>query len=374
MANPGHAKLSPSKAHTWMACPGSVRLSEGLPDTAGRAAAEGTACHALLHDLLIGKPPGDWYGGIEITPDMRRQVDEVYGWAMKWLAEHPGATLESEVQVRVDDEVWGTADIVGDSPDELMVADAKFGFNEVEARDNKQLLIYLLAAYLRVPQARRNGRLMRVAILQPRVGGPKEEVVSLADLRLFEDELIAAEAAVLDLDAPLHASPEACQYCPAAALCPENQKMSLAIATEEFSIVPERLTRDNLRLLLEKAELIKLAVKAVEDYAVRELEVGRDVPGFKRVQPNTHRKWNDDAEAQLKKALPLLTDKAVKVYKEPELKSPAQLEKALGLKPGDLDAFTFKPEGTPVLAPESDPRPAVKPDFESVDVETTKKE
>lgn len=372
MATPGHAKLSPSKAHTWMACPGSVRLSEGLPDVAGRAAAEGTACHALLHDLLTGKPPGDWYNGVQVTPEMQEQVAEVYGWAMKWLAEHPGATLESEVHVEVDDDVWGTADIVGNSRDELMVADAKFGFNEVEVWDNKQLLIYLLAAR----RVRRSSPTrMTVAILQPRVGEPKVEGVDFETLREFQAKLNGAEAAVLDPAAPLHASPEACQYCPAAALCPENQKMTLAIAKEEFSIVPERLSRTDLSLLLAKAKAIKLAVKAVEDYAARELEVGRDVPGWKRVLPNTHRKWNDDAEAQLQKALPLLTDKAVKVYKEPELKSPAQLEKALGLKPGDLDAFTFKPEGTPVLAPESDPRPAVKPDFESVDADAlTKKE
>ena len=42
-----HATLSPSSASRWMACPASVRLSEGIPNTSSIFAAEGTACHEL---------------------------------------------------------------------------------------------------------------------------------------------------------------------------------------------------------------------------------------------------------------------------------------------------------------------------------------
>ena len=50
-----HAVLSPSGADRWMVCPGSVRLSEGMPDTSSKAADEGTAAHFMAAECLIAK-------------------------------------------------------------------------------------------------------------------------------------------------------------------------------------------------------------------------------------------------------------------------------------------------------------------------------
>ena len=43
----GHAKLSPSGAHRWMACPGSIVLESNIPDKGSVYADEGTAAHEL---------------------------------------------------------------------------------------------------------------------------------------------------------------------------------------------------------------------------------------------------------------------------------------------------------------------------------------
>lgn len=42
-----HAKLSPSSAHRWIACPGSVWLSEDAPKTTSAYAEEGTKAHEI---------------------------------------------------------------------------------------------------------------------------------------------------------------------------------------------------------------------------------------------------------------------------------------------------------------------------------------
>jgi hypothetical protein len=348
-----------------MECPGSVRMAEGLPDEAGDAARSGTACHMLLHDLLEGRPGHSQYlvdeaVTVPITFEMREHVGEVAEWVWDYLRSDINANAQSEVLVQIyGQDVWGTADVIISSPYELVVVDAKFGFNEVEAKDNPQLLSYLLGARLQ----RADLRTMRVVILQPRCGRPKEEIVTRAELDSFSDRLIAAVKATQDPDAPLRASAGACHWCPAAAVCPENQKLTLAIARNEFSIIPERLTPAQLSEILFKAKAIRQAVAAVEEYALQMLAVGRDLPGWKRAMPNTHRQWRDGAEQELIKAVPLLDIDSKLLYTVPELKSPAQVEKVLKMKPGGLSEYTCKPEGSPVLVPDLDPRPAISADF-----------
>ena len=48
-----HAKLSPSSAHRWSRCPGSVALEAKYPDNSGPAALDGTRTHMLLEMCLV---------------------------------------------------------------------------------------------------------------------------------------------------------------------------------------------------------------------------------------------------------------------------------------------------------------------------------
>jgi hypothetical protein len=48
-----HARLSPSSAARWLACPGSVAAHENLPDTCSSYADEGKRAHAIAESCLI---------------------------------------------------------------------------------------------------------------------------------------------------------------------------------------------------------------------------------------------------------------------------------------------------------------------------------
>ena len=65
-----HPLLSPSSAYQWIACPPSIKASEGQKDTAGRAAEEGTVAHSLCKFLLNESIKGN------IDPDIPTEITD----------------------------------------------------------------------------------------------------------------------------------------------------------------------------------------------------------------------------------------------------------------------------------------------------------
>jgi len=76
-----HAKLSPSAAHRWMNCPGSVRMSEGELNLGSPAAMMGTAAHRIIEVMIgTGKRDASKYLGCQILVDETGQGEtEIYG-------------------------------------------------------------------------------------------------------------------------------------------------------------------------------------------------------------------------------------------------------------------------------------------------------
>jgi hypothetical protein len=106
-------------------------------------------------------------------------------------------------------------------------------------------------------------------------------------------------------------------------------------------------------------------VSTVKAAIRNELMTGNKVPGWKLVYGKANRKLNDpnDCIAELVEAG--IDESACKT--EPEIKSPAQLEK-LGvgrpqrkLVKGIVSKYAYKPEGKITIALESDDREAIDP-------------
>lgn len=375
-----HARLSPSAAGRWLTCPGSVALCEAAPKRSSDAADEGTACHTLLYRALTkgaslarggetvrvdrGKGVAPRYRMVKVTEEMAGWVREVWAWVRDYYMAAPEpAELLSETRAQVGrvfgrpDDVWGTIDVLVSSPAELLVLDAKFGYDPVEVTDNPQLLLYAFGAMEEFCWV--HGQ-VRLAIHQPQAGGPHEQVLSAAELESRRPGLAAGIERALTPGAPLVVSDRGCKYCNAAGTCPELQKQTLALAAREFAM-PEALSRPDLVRILDAADRIRAALKSAEEHAATLLAVGQEVPGYKLVYGNKHLAWKDpEVAAAVLGKLGYAPDD----YAPRKMLTPSQVKTLVGRQAATaLADLSERPRGEPTLAPDSDPRDPVAPEF-----------
>lgn len=367
-----HSKLGASGAHRWMHCPGSIQMAHGLPDVTSPYAREGTAAHALAEVwLTTGSIQGiEEIEGFPVTDEMRDAVGVFVERVRSLHAEHGGTLL---VEHRFDlgalhppVEMFGTADAAIVAPKALHVIDLKYGQGvRVEVTDNEQLLYYLLGVLLSLPPERRAqvAGNMTITVIQPRASHPDGVVrtafVSASELAEYQKRLLAAAYATQQPDAPLMPG-DWCRFCKAQAHCPALKQHTQELAQIDFDAVPidtppspDRLPIEMVTDLLNKVPVIEDWIRGLRARVQRELEAGNDVPGWKMVLKRPTRKWIR-AENVIEWAEQHGYDH--KIWTEPELKSPAQVEKAVGKKNVPADLYQLVSSG-PTLAPANDPRP-----------------
>lgn len=359
-----HSKIGASSMYRWSKCPGSVGLSEGLPNVQSKYAEEGTRAHEIAAQVLISDAwPKD------VDSETKEAVQLYVDTVLSDLLVSPG---DMQVEVKFDlselyPNLFGTADCQIYHPTEklLRVYDYKHGQGiSVEVEANPQLMYYGLGAMLRM---RAPCKEVELIIVQPRCPHPKGQVRRwrfkaveimdfIADLVDFAKETENPNAALVPGD---H-----CQFCPARGICPALQEKALTAAKNEFSNVgpydPKKLS-DVLKLL----PVIETWVKGVREFAYGEAEHGRCPPGFKLVQKRATRKWKDEDRA----AIALMESFGVKseqIFDEAPLKSPAQVEKLLPKdKKPELARLVVAESSGLTLVEESDPREAVIKDAKS---------
>lgn len=402
-----HSKFSASAAERWLACPGSISLSEGKPDRTSVHAARGTVAHTLLEDYLVNK----------VEPESRLdEVFEVDGhtiivdqglidnvrWAIGHIAEITTGYDIVQAESRTNYSVWlnvptedgfGTADVTGVhvAQRELLVADYKNGHKPVNAVENPQMMLYAggkLTEFEDIVDI----ETVRMVILQPEAGAPKEWTIPVVELKEWlNGRARSGAASVLQaerfddgpveefVDTFLNAG-DHCQWCKAKATCPKLRGVVAETVFDSAPATPEEFEpmtpqpsekfiagRDSewLAATMGKLDLIESWVDAIRAEVTRRLAAGETVPGYKLVQGKRGaRAWADakDAEEQLK-AMRL---KVEEMY-DLKLISPTSAEKLTkGEKPvigprqwKKLQERITQPDGKPHVAPETDPRPAI---------------
>lgn len=382
-----HAKLGASSAKRWLTCPGSVILSEGIPDSTSPQAHEGSAAHALAeHCLLQGHEPFEYLGepvphpdyqDVEVSADM---VDAVTVYTDHVNA-YPVPINKNRLEVRVKLEqlgdwakdMFGTCDhlLWLSSTRTLYVDDYKHGAGVFVSVDDPQVKYYAVGALLQ-------GGVLAVAdkvvlsIIQPRWRGGDAPIrtleLSVDDLMDWvNSELEPGVKRIHAGDTTLVVSEEGCRFCPAKGKCPKLADAAMENALLEFSetdavvaTTPLReLTPEQIARILDNAKMISNWLEGVSDFAKESLQRREDVTGgrYKLVAGKSSRRWVNE-----QKAVDFLVDKAgisrADLFEE-KFTSPAKAEKLVGKKlKKELAALIAVDTGGPTMVPASDKRPA----------------
>lgn len=366
-----HAVLGASKAHRWIACPGSIRMEKDIPDEYSRFAAEGTACHDLSEKCLreervarefIGKTFSDF----EITEEMAEAVQYYVDFVNMQKGEK---FYEQRVSYEhIAPRGFGTADCLVFKKDHVHVIDAKFGSGvKVYADKNEQLMLYAIGAIKDLGEERKVKK-VTLNIVQPRLDHISQCEMTVKELLEWALEVArpAASLAMTD-DAPLNPGDKQCRWCRAKATCGALARENFELTFGAFDNLEEvdqprdqhTLTADQLAVVVGKIDQISSWADAVKKHATALLAAGGVIPGWKVVEGRSIRRWSDENAAEDRLTELLGPDAFVS-----KLKSPAQAEKALGREAsGGIFDLIEKPDGKPSLARENDKRPALKSYF-----------
>lgn len=382
-----HSALGASNASRWINCPGSVEAEAGLDDTPSKYALEGTAAHALAEQAFLAqRDPGTWLGeeieGVEVTDEMVEAVrvwldfladlstgaDSVFAERKVSLAPILPADLRGVI------EPFGTVDFeaLHLAEGRLDIADLKYGKGvRRDAAGDDQIRYYALAAWVELARRDRTlaGKIqtIRVHIVQPRlqdeIGEPlrTSEVLGLEDLKAWGRDLVEAMRRTLAEDAPRIAG-EHCKFCKAKGTCTTFASKALVAAQMEFADVvapeaprlpaPADMTPEQLSIAMSHRTLLREWLDAIEGHIHATLEAGQPFPGWALAPKRATRKWVDEDRAVAVLTTTLRVD-AEELYTQ-KLKSPAQMEKALG-KGKIPEELIHAPSSGTSLVPEDHP-------------------
>lgn len=396
--NDVHALLSPSGAKKWLACSASLACEKDIPNTSGKAAVTGTACHTIaemhLNQYIKGtalpleREVGAYVldegkgqikalispmkGAVLITADMIEQVRKYTDYCKAIIDVATYAKLEMRVNLTEvlhpgyeGVETFGTADLVAvqelANTDEhmLIIGDLKTGRHRVEAKENKQLMLYALGVYRRLKR-RYNITVVRPVIFQPYAGGASEWDISVEGLELFAK--FAQKRALLALDAYFRGkknlkasdfkpSVDGCQWCRFSEQCAARTKTVNSVLAEELEddFVLE-LTTEQLVVEYEKLPLLRQHIDKVEKAMSAALHSGKKVPGYKLVEGRPgNRAWKDADAIEVSHG---------DILKKEVLMSPTEAAKVLSAdEMAALEPFITRKPGAPCVATADDKRP-----------------
>ena len=392
-----HARLSPSSAHRWLECPGSVTLEAEYPaDIVSEYAEYGTAGHMLGEIHLNNQLPVKMSAGIILNKSINFpdgfQVDDEMIDAVQTYVDYCN-NLEGDkvfIEKKVDFSDWvpegfGTADYIKINSDPLdgdtiNVVDLKMGKGvKVHAENNPQGMLYALGVLQRYEEGYFKNDLVRIVIVQPRLDHISEWEISVGDITDWANNVVKKKAGeAWTGQMKFNPGEKQCRFCKASATCKALAEQSLQTAMDIFTDLPttgdlkqiHSLSNSEVSQLLPRLDEISNWIKSLKAFAFEQLEQGFRIEGYKLVRGRAgNRKWID--EAPVEERLKELGFLKRQVYKQVMI-TPAVADKMLkaqGISTTQLSNLYNQAEGKPTITDRNDPREEIVPaDGELFDV------
>lgn len=380
-----HARFAPSSAHRIYDCPASLLLNENEPDREIYEAAEGTVAHHIAEICArTRREPEEFLGMTFDSGDLDADYDEDQhsskGFAITvddemvqgvgaYLDHITGLPGDHYVETRVNISPWcpvpdqfGTCDHAAASHKKLIITDLKYGRVQVDAPQNKQLVMYALGFINEYDWLYGFDEVI-IRICQPRLDHFDTWVTSKAELLAIGEKIKERFALALKPNPPFGPSEKACRFCKVVYKCKANHdflyqnRIMLLDDDDEFVESDLALMDDaDLAALWLRKPMYEARMRAVEDYLHKKIADGGFVPGLKVVAGRSSRYFVSEIDAEM-----FLLDHGVepdKLYSKPEFVSPAQAEKLLrGDAKKELSRFIRSKPGKPCLVSADDKRP-----------------
>ena len=365
---PNHAYLSASASERWLKCPPSAKLCAQMEDMGSPYAQQGTDAHALCQYMVekaLGRDTRDptedltWYDA-----EMQEAAEGYTAFVMEQVAQAKELCPDPLVCVEqtLDFSKWvehgfGTGDCVIVADDLLHIVDFKYGLGVLvsasgeDGNGNTQLMCYALGA-LDTFGDLYDIRRIRLSIFQPRRDNVDTFEMTKDDLLKWADGTLAPIAKLAYVGEGEFCAGDHCTFCKVKAVCRKRAEYNMELAAFDFAD-PPTLDETEIAEILPQIDSLVSWAEDIKAFALEQALSGTRYPGFKLVEGKSNRKYRDEAEVAK-----VVSEAGYEPY-EHKLMGITAMTKQLGKKRFDelLQGLIVKPQGKPVLVPESDKRP-----------------
>lgn len=327
-----HSRFAPSSMSRLMACAGSYQLSLiAPPQEETDSTLEGTAAHEVMSayfetgdKLPIGHITRN---GVAVTKDMIDGLNVLIDYVNSLELDYVNA--EQRVYMSsLHKDCWGTADLYYDDLSVTHVIDYKFGHKYVDEYENWQLISYAAGC---VSDQFNPNKTVYLHVVQPRcyLKSPcRVWKTSVGELRAYWNKI---RAQLEHIDSGINVkcvTSKECINCPARLGCEtyKTEVNNIVGLAETPSYVPgSLLNQDHELVVLQDAmELLKGRIEVLETSVEAQLRAGAASPNYAIVNVDGRAKWN--ASADIRSLGDMM---GVKLFKDPEPLTPAQVKKLL---------------------------------------------
>lgn len=324
--------LRPSKANTWIGCPGALAFCEAndikeKARTGTDWAALGTQAHKYAEAGILSLRWPDKYlaKSEELANGLPKNIRDIADRYIQWVDEFTFGRermfwgVERSVPLWYEPEHRGTVDFFAVDGRDLVVVDFKSGREPVPVERNPQITIYAIALYGEL-QAEIDVDRITIGIMQPiESREPSFWSFTIDELHAFKREITSA---AIEARQPLvsgRLTPGSwCKYCPAKqnAVCPALDRQMM----EQFNFGdPELLSEDKLFAVLQNIKTYKSWLESIEDRAREMPEESLNKRGWKLIQGARRFSWQGDEDMVASRLTTLGVDPYQKKLKTPSM-------------------------------------------------------